>query len=83
MGFTIAWILWIAAFLVIEGIALFRKEKGDTLSEHVWKWFGTRRDVEYEVDESGQPKGWLRFGRFVLLAFMAWLTAHFVTGGWV
>lgn len=34
--FTVAWVVWIAAFGVIEGIALRRKERGDTLSEHVW-----------------------------------------------
>lgn len=38
-GFTWSWVAWLAAFGVIEGIALFNKRKGDTLSEHVWKWF--------------------------------------------
>jgi len=31
------WIAWIGAFLIIEGIALFRKQRNDTLSEKTWK----------------------------------------------
>jgi hypothetical protein len=34
--FTALWVIWVLAFFVIEGIALARKESGDTLSEHVW-----------------------------------------------
>ena len=41
-AFTLAWSIWAAAFVVIEGIALYIGTKGDTLSEHVWflrsKW---------------------------------------------
>jgi hypothetical protein len=77
--FTILWVLWLAAFVVVEGVALFNKEEGDTLSEHVWKWFG--------IGEVGKPRpeitGWVRARRFGLLAFMAWLTVHFVTGGFI
>ncbi|MEU6572302.1 hypothetical protein [Streptomyces sp. NPDC046805] len=72
-GWSWAWIAWLAAFLAIEGKALFNKTKGDTLSEHVWRWFGT--------DKLTQPSGWVRLRRFVLLAFMAWLSVHFLTGG--
>ncbi|WJN62782.1 hypothetical protein [Streptomyces phage phiScoe2] len=72
-GWTWAWLAWIAAFLVIEGKALFNKTEGDTLSEHVWKWFGTSK-LE-------KPSGWVRLRRFTLLAFMAWLSVHFLTGG--
>lgn len=64
-GFTVAWLLWLAMFLVVEGIALFNKEKGDTLSEHIWKWFS--------VKDKG--KGWLA-RRFVLAAFLVWLLLH-------
>ncbi|AFU61984.1 MULTISPECIES: hypothetical protein [Streptomyces] len=76
---TWLWAGWLGAFLVIEGKALFNKEKGDTLSEHVWRWFSTERTAK----AAGQPTGWVRLRRFTLLAFMAWLSAHFVTGGWV
>lgn len=74
-GYTMAWAAWLAAFGVIEGKALLDRRRGDTLSEHVWRWFGTARDI--------QPSGWVKFRRFVLLSFLAWLTAHFLTGGWV
>ncbi|MEU9126595.1 hypothetical protein AB0D08_00505 [Kitasatospora sp. NPDC048540] len=71
------WVAWLAAFAAIEGKALFNKTEGDTLSEHVWKWFGTARDDRPQ----GQPNGWLRLRRFTLLAFLAWLSVHFLTGG--
>ncbi|TDD97238.1 hypothetical protein E1298_01905 [Actinomadura rubrisoli] len=64
--FTAAWVLWIAAFIVIEGRALKRGQPGDTLSEHVWTWFGVKR-------------GWA-WKRAALAAFMAWLSVHFVFG---
>ncbi|MEU0674483.1 hypothetical protein ABZ330_16585 [Streptomyces sp. NPDC006172] len=79
-GFEMAWAAWAGAFVVIEGIALKRRQPGDTLSEQVWRIFGTRRDVEYP---KGQPSGLLRLRRFVLLAFLAWLSIHFMTGGLV
>ena len=43
MIFTILWVAWVAAFIVIEAMALARKESGDTLSEHVWKLLKFRR----------------------------------------
>ncbi|WJN62544.1 hypothetical protein [Streptomyces phage phiScoe1] len=79
-GFEIAWAAWAGAFVVIEGIALKRKAKNDTLSEQVWRLFGTARDGKYP---KGQPNGLLRLRRFTLLAFLAWLAAHFLTGGLV
>lgn len=77
--FTALWLSWIGAFLVVEGVALFNKEEGDTLSEHVWRWFavGDARHARPELN------GWVRARRFALLAFMAWLSAHFLTGGLV
>jgi hypothetical protein len=73
-GWTWAWIAWLGAFVAIEGKALFNKTKGDTLSEHVWKWFATQK-------VGNDPTGWVRLRRFTLLAFMAWLSVHFLTGG--
>ncbi len=69
-GYTIAWILWILAFGVIEGKALMNKQAGDTLSEHVWAWFS--------VADKG--KAW-RIRRVVLLGFLSWLLVHFMGGG--
>ena len=68
--FTIAWLSWLAVFLVVEGIALCNKAEGDTLSEHVWAWFS--------IKDKGNK--W-RLRRFILLAFLAWLAVHFLTGG--
>jgi hypothetical protein len=74
-GFTIAWLAWLAAFLVIEGVAIARRKNGDTLSEHVWMWFAIRRPKD------APPAGfWIHVRRLSLVAFMAWLAVHFVTG---
>jgi len=35
--YTWLWIAWIVAFLIIEGLAIFNKQAGDTLSEKVWE----------------------------------------------
>lgn len=70
--FTILWLVWLLFFAIVEGVALVNKVQGDTLSEHVWKWF----------DINGKhPVGWDRLRKFTLIAFMAWLTLHFLTGG--
>lgn len=79
--YTIAWLAWIAYFLVVEGMALFNSKPGDTLSEHVWAWFGTERPKPGR--DPRERSGWTQLRRFVLVAFMCWLTAHFITGGWV
>lgn len=39
--FTKLWYLWLGIFAVVEGVALVRKDRGDTLSEHTRKWFRT------------------------------------------
>jgi hypothetical protein len=71
--YTVAWIIWIALFLVIEGMALANKAPGDTLSEHVWKWF--RTDVE---PANRTLQDWLLRG--ILLGFLLWLCLHFLFG---
>lgn len=72
-GFTVAWLLWLAVLLVVEGVALLNRRKGDTLSEHAWEWFSVR----------DQSTAWrtLRFAGGA--AFLGWLLIHIVTGGWV
>lgn len=67
------WVGWLAAFCVIEGAALARKAPGDTLSEHVWAWFHTKRGTRAD--------GTTRLRRLALLAFVTWLAVHFLTGG--
>lgn len=69
-GYTVAWVGWLVMFGVIEGAALLDKRKNDTLSEHVWDWFAIK----------DKPKGW-KVRRGGLYVFLAWLVAHFVTGG--
>jgi hypothetical protein len=73
---TWLWIGWIAIFAVIEGAAVLRKASGDTLSEHVWKWFAIGRGGD-------RPRltGWVPLRRFALLAGLTWLVVHLLTGG--
>lgn len=71
---TWAWIGWGLIFCIIEGMALFNSRSGDTLSEHVWAFLGYSDGIR-------QPTGWTRLRRFLVLAFLAWLVAHFLTGG--
>jgi len=69
-GWSIAWVWWIIAFGAIEGPALISKVPGATLSEHFWSWFSI-------TTKSSQ---W-RLRRFCLLAGLAWLALHLLTGG--
>ena len=69
--YTWLWIAWLLAFVGIEAAALINKDKGDTLSEHIWKWFS--------VKEGNSKK---RTFRMVMLGgFLGWLVTHFMTGG--
>ena len=72
--FTASWIVMGVWFLIWEGIAIFRKKRGDTLSEHIWAWFS----LEGPKKNLKPWQGWMRFG---FLAFWAWLTFHFLSGG--
>ena len=67
--YTWAWIFWFAFFVVVEGVALLDKDRGDTLSEHVWAWFKIR----------DKPRQWT-WRRAVLAAFLVWLLVHMVAG---
>lgn len=78
--FTALWIGWIIYFVAVEAVALLNSRDGDTLSEHVWAWFGTEW---HKGATPRQRSGWTQLRRIVLLAFLVWLTAHFMTGGWV
>lgn len=80
-NYTAAWIVWLLYFGVVEVTAVRNSRDGDTLSEHVWLWFGTQRR------KPGEPArnvtGWVWLRRFALLAFVTWLALHFLTGGLV
>ena len=71
LKYTIAWILWILAFVGIEAVAVLNKEKGDTLSEHFWKLF--------DIKHTETPSKIMRFGA---LAGLTWIYVHLLTG-WV
>jgi len=67
-------VIWFGlGFGVFEAIALIKPQRGDTLSETVWGLFNSTGPVN--------PADW-PFKRYILLAFMIWLTFHFVWGIW-
>jgi hypothetical protein len=68
-GWTVAWIMWFVFFAAVEGAALVNKDRGDTLSEHVWSWFKIRE----------KPRQWT-VRRAVLAGFLVWLLVHMVAG---
>ena len=61
--------MWGAMFVAVEGKALLDKDRGDTLSEHLWAIFSIR-------DKSS---GWLQ-RRAVLAGALTWLVAHLLFG---
>lgn len=63
--FRAGWVVWGLLFVGWEGLALFNGQEGDTLSETVWSWF----DVDAHA--------WT-YKRYALVAFMIWLSAHFI-----
>jgi hypothetical protein len=67
--FTWLWIVWLLAFAVIEGAALYLGH-GRSLSDHIWKWFS--------IGVKG--KFW-RLRHVALLTFVVWLALHLLTGG--
>jgi len=68
--YTIIWGLWLLILLLVEAAALRNKKKGDTLSEHIWKWFS--------IKERGAMWRWRRGA---LLAILAWILVHLLSGG--
>lgn len=70
---TWAWALWIATFLVLEGIGLFDNRKGGTLSELTWNTFRVH-------DRRPTTATWALRG--VLLGFLIWLAGHLGMGWW-
>lgn len=69
------WIAWIVAFFSMEIPELLNNATGDTLSEKVWAWFAIKNAPNGKARVAGQAR------RFVLVAFLAWLVAHFLSGG--
>lgn len=72
---TVWFYIWLTLGLAVaafEGVALFNKRTGDTLSEHFWRWL-----------KVGDPRPtWLVWtGRAGVLLFCAWLGLH-LSFGW-
>lgn len=82
--------LWIglgAYFAAVEAVALYQSRQArrrgeqdprDTLSEHLWYWFGVNRKG-IGVDRGAN--WWARIRRVVLGAALLWLAVHLLTGG--
>jgi hypothetical protein len=70
---TVLWLLWGAAFALIEGAALLSRQPGTTLSEHVWAWFRVK-------DQRPTRVTWVL--RAVLYGFLGWLVIHLTLGVW-
>lgn len=68
-AYTWAWIFWLVFFAVIEGTAIIDKDRGDTLSEHIWVWFKIK----------DKPRTWT-WRRAALAVFLVWLLVHMVAG---
>ena len=62
--YTAAWGAWILAFVVIESAAIFRRAKGDTLTEHIRKWLALSSRTKWA-------------GRLLLIGVFVWLAFHF------
>lgn len=71
---TLGWLGWFGYFFGQELPEVLNMERGDTLSEHVWKWFA----VKHVPDDR---RKFVIARRLLLLASLAWLFAHFVSGG--
>jgi hypothetical protein len=69
---TAAWLAWIVAFFALELPPIIHDHPQDTLSDHVWLWF--------DIPQHKAPLETVRARRFLLLALMAWLIAHFLSG---
>jgi hypothetical protein len=70
--YTVCWLAWGGAFLLIEGRALVSKTPGATLSDHVWGWFRVR---------DPRPTKAVVGARVGLGVFLLWLLLH-MTMGW-
>lgn len=70
---TLLWIGWGALFFAIEIPAVLNERRNDTLSEHVWRFLGVKRELTWRV----------RLRRIGFIAFWGWLSMHFFRRGWV
>lgn len=86
----------LAIFLVIEGVAVGRPKLGDTLSEHVWAFYGSKpariplivgaslffAARLYEIRGAVLTVGTIDVGRACLvLGVVGWIIPHFLSRG--
>ena len=74
--YTAYWILWLSAFLAVEGWALVAHMTGATFSDAVWTWFG----VTGRQRQRRRWTPWEITRRVVLGEFMLWLGLHMEFG---
>lgn len=74
-GFSIFWLVWVVAAVVVELVAVRRKQSGDTLSENEWAVTGVKGDRLLPA--------WLAWPlRVIVAGFLVWLIPHFTLGIW-
>lgn len=66
--YTIGWVTWILAFVALEALALLDRDRGDTLSEHVWA----------VIFVGGRPRPVIYY---LVGGFLVWLVMHFLARG--
>ncbi|MFC8095362.1 hypothetical protein [Streptomyces sp. NPDC057301] len=69
-AWSVAWLVWLAVFVVLETVALLNGTPDDTLSEHIWRWAG--------LHASGV---WAAIRRAILAGALGWLVVHFLSAG--
>jgi hypothetical protein len=75
-AYTIGWYGWIAWFAVEEGLALHAGH--GTATANMLRWFGVRSKTGAPIPN---PNGWQRARRALMLLGLAFLAAHFTSGG--
>lgn len=73
---TWLWLAWIAAFGVVEGIALTNSTNNDTLSEHVWVWLTQPKNRVKRT----RARWLVILGRFAVGGLLCWLLLHMTLG---
>ncbi len=71
-GYSWFWLAWGVAALVVEGVALAKKDRPNKLRT-------LSANLIWLIRGAGP---WHRVFRVGLLLFLVWLIAHLFTGGW-